>query len=85
MSFTALGKDAAVAALRILNGDGAVMPFTESSARSITVDAREMERWSIPITRLPVGSVVLNRTPTVWEAYRWRIVAGTILLVLQST
>jgi signal transduction histidine kinase len=85
MSFTALGKDAAVAALRILNGDGAsAMPFTESSARSITVDAREMERWSIPITRLPVGSVVLNRTPTVWEAYRWRIGAGIMLLVLQS-
>lgn len=85
MSFTALGKDAAVAALRILNGDRAsAMPFTESSARAVTVDARELERWSIPITRVPAGSVVLNRTPTVWEAYRWRIVAGMILLVLQS-
>ena len=85
MSFTALGKDAAVAALRVLNGGRAsAMPFTESSARAITVDARELERWSIPITRVPAGSVVLNRTPTVWEAYRWRIVAGIILLVLQS-
>jgi signal transduction histidine kinase len=85
MSFTALGKNAAIEALRILNGGPAsAMPFTESSARAITVDAREMERWSIPITHVPAGSVVLNRTPTVWEAYRWRIVAGMILLVLQS-
>jgi signal transduction histidine kinase len=85
MSFTALGQDAAVAALRILNGDHAsAMPFTDSSARAITVDAREMKRWSIPITRVPAGSIVLNQTPTVWEVYRWRIVAGIILLVLQS-
>ena len=85
MSFTALGKDAAVAALQILNGARAsAMPFTESNARALTVDAREMERWSIPITRVPAGSVVLNQTPTVWEAYRWRIAAGIILLVLQS-
>jgi signal transduction histidine kinase len=85
MSFTALGKDAAVAALQILNGARAsAMPFTESSARTITVDARELERWSIPTTRVPAGSVVLNQTPTVWEAYRWRIMAGIIVLVLQS-
>ena len=84
MSFTALGKDTAAAALRILNGGASATPFTESSARAITVDARELERWSIPVMRVPAGSVVLNQTPTVWEAYRWRIVAGIILLVLQS-
>jgi signal transduction histidine kinase len=85
MSFTALGKDAAVAALRVLNGGSeSAMPFTESSARAVTVDVRELERWSIPITHVPAGSVVLNRAPTVWEAYRWRIVAGIILLVSQS-
>jgi signal transduction histidine kinase len=85
ISFVALGQDAAVEALRILNGDRAsVRRFTESSTRAITVDARELERWSIPITRVPAGSVTLNSTPTVWETYRWRIVAGMILLVLQS-
>lgn len=84
MSFTALGKDAAAAALRILNSGGSATPFTESSTRAITVDARELARWSIPVTRVPAGSVVLNQTPTVWEAYRWRIVAGLILLVVQS-
>jgi signal transduction histidine kinase len=86
ISFTALGKNAAAAALRILNGGHASeMPFTESTARTITVDAREMARWSIPMTRVPVDGVVLNRTPTVWEAYRWRIVAGIVVVVLQST
>jgi ABC-type uncharacterized transport system substrate-binding protein len=85
LSFTALGKDAAVAALRILDGGQAsAVPFTESSARTIIVDAREMKRWSIPITSVPAGGTVLNRTPTVWETYRWRIVAGICLLMLQS-
>jgi signal transduction histidine kinase len=85
MSFVALGTDAAAAALRILSGgDATAMPFTESSARTTAVDARELKRWSIPIARVPAGSVVLNQAPTVWEAYRWRIIAGTVLLVLQS-
>jgi len=30
------------------------------------------------------GSIVLNRVPTMWEAYRWRIVGGVSLIVLQS-
>jgi signal transduction histidine kinase len=85
VSFSTLGKDAAVETLRILNDGGVTgTPFTESSTRVITVDARAMERWSIPITRVPDGSVVLNRVPTVWETYRWRIIAGMLLLVLQS-
>ena len=36
------------------------MPFTTSHDCGITLDAREMKRWSIPLSRVPVGSVVLN-------------------------
>ena len=84
MSFTAVGEGAAVAALRILDGrEATAMPFTEASARTITIDALELKRWSIPITRVPAGSAVLNQVPTAWETYRWRIVS-VILLVEQS-
>lgn len=85
ISFTALGNDTAAAALRILEADRAVgMPFTESSTRVNTVDARELARWKIPVTRVPAGSVVLNRVPSVWEAYGWRIAGGICLMALQS-
>ena len=48
------------------------------------LDARQLQRWGIPLARVPSGSIVLNRVPTMWEAYRWRIVGGVSLIVLQS-
>ena len=39
-------------------------------------DWRELRRWGIPETRLPAGSVVQFREPTLWAAYR-----GTVLMV----
>jgi signal transduction histidine kinase len=40
-------------------------------------DWRELERWSIGEARLPPGSIVRFREPTVWERYRW-LVIGTL-------
>src|SRR5207249_2060462 len=52
--------------------------------RTVMLDARQLHRWGIPLARVPTGTIVLNRVPTVWEAYRWRIVGGVSLIVLQS-
>ena len=85
ISFAALGKDTARLALRILQGESAAsIPFSESFDRVKMLDARQLHRWGIPLARVPPGSIVLNRVPTVWEAYRWRIVGGVSLIVLQS-
>lgn len=43
-------------------------------------DWRAVKRWGIAPSKLPAGSVILFRTPTAWEAYRWYI-AGTIVVV----
>jgi len=48
------------------------------------LDARQLKRWGISLARVPSGSIVLNRVPTMWEAYRWRIVGGVSLIVFQS-
>ncbi len=85
ISFAALGKDTARLALRILQGESpASIPFTQSSERVKMLDARQLQRWGIPLARVPSGCIVLNRVPTMWEAYRWRIVGGMSLIVLQS-
>jgi signal transduction histidine kinase len=47
-------------------------------------DARELSRWSIPDSRLPQPQEVRFRMPTLWQQYRWQIVAAASLLVLQS-
>jgi signal transduction histidine kinase len=85
ISFSAVGRDTGKLALRILAGESpADIPFTQSSIRAKTLDARQLERWHINPARVPSGTVVMNRVPTMWEAYRWRIVGGVILLLFQS-
>lgn len=86
ISFATLGKNTAGIALRILRGESPTnIPFSEdSSARIKMLDARQLEHWRIPLARIPSGSVVLNRVPTIWEAYRWWIVGGISLIVLQT-
>jgi signal transduction histidine kinase len=85
ISFRVLGADTANLTVRVFNGEHeASIPFVESTTRVPTVDARELKRWGIPFARVPTGAVVLNRVPTPWEAYRWRIVAGIVLVLLQS-
>jgi signal transduction histidine kinase len=45
-------------------------------------DWRELQRWKLDESRLPAGSTVLFRQPTLWEKYRRTMLIG--LLVLAS-
>jgi signal transduction histidine kinase len=47
-------------------------------------DARELRRWDIPESRLPPGSIVEFRSPTLWTAYRGAVLAGTGALAIQA-
>jgi signal transduction histidine kinase len=80
-----LGRKAADAALRILSGEPAGnirMPPVRLGVP--TYDWRELRRWDISETRLPPGSIVQFRQPTMWEQYRWLLIAAVAALVLQS-
>ena len=54
------------------------------SGNVYTFDWRALQRWGLKESRLPPGSVVLNRQPTVWELY-WRYIVGGIVLLLFQT
>lgn len=85
ISFVALGRDAAGLVLRVLDGQRpSDLPFVELSTRVPTVDARVLERWTIAMPRVPAGSVILNRVPTMWEIYQWRILAAIVIVATQS-
>jgi len=47
-------------------------------------DWRQLRRWGVPEERLPPGTVLLNREPSVWEAYRWRILGVAALCAAQA-
>src|SRR5207244_10945820 len=47
-------------------------------------DWRELKRWKIKEERLPPGSVVLFREPTVWDNYGGWIIAGVSFCFVQA-
>jgi hypothetical protein len=80
-----MGKEAAEVATRILQGE----PASSFAPRLIErlpprYDWRELQRWKINEHRLPAGSTVLFREPTVWERYRAWIIGGLSICILEA-
>jgi signal transduction histidine kinase len=77
------GRQVADVAVRILGGEKAddikTPPVGFATPK---FDWREMQRWGISESRLPPGSEIHFRNPTVWEQYRMQILA--ILAVLSA-
>jgi PAS domain S-box-containing protein len=48
-------------------------------------DWRQLQRWKISESALPLGSVVLFRQRTVWESYKWYILAAILLCLLETS
>jgi len=82
---TAVGVAAGDMGRRILAGEspGNIPVRTMNPNRSL-FDARQLARWGIAENRLPAGSTVMFRSPTVWNQYRGYVVAAGAALALQS-
>lgn len=69
---------------RILNGsEPKDIPVVNSWA-SYTVNWRQLQRWKIPESALPDGTLILYRQPSLWGNYRGYIVAAVALILLQA-
>jgi signal transduction histidine kinase len=80
-----VGKEAAVVASRILNGESASsIPPRLFERLPPRYDWRELQRWKINEKLLPPGSTVLFREPTAWERYRPWIIGGLSICILQA-
>jgi len=79
--FGEVGKQAGEMALQFLAGQ---YPKDQIGRSDYVFDWRELHRWKIPETVLPVGSLVMNRRPNVWNTYKWYIL-GAILVFLVET
>ena len=78
-------RQTAAVAIRILGGEkpGEIrMPPVEFATP--VFDWREMQRWGISESRLPPGSKILFRNPTVWEQYRAYILAVIAAILIQA-
>jgi PAS domain S-box-containing protein len=80
-----VGLHAADLALRILQGESpANLSVPTQVAGAPVYDWRALQRWGISESRLPQGSTVLFRQPSMWELYHWRITAAAVLLIFQT-
>ena len=81
-------KDAALTAdiaARILSGEPAGnIPVVHNSDVRVTVDWRALQRWHVPESALPPGTLVLYREPTLWERGRKYFLPGVAIIVVQS-
>ena len=79
------GRAAAEMAVRILGGASATdIPVVMTSPASMIFDYAVMQRFGIDASRLPAGSVIIDRPDTVWMKYRWQIIVALAVLALET-
>lgn len=79
------GEHMAEAAHRILRGAASAEPrIYVTGFESPVYDSRELRRWNIAPARLPAGSEVRFKPPSMWEEHRGAILATVTVIVLQA-
>lgn len=60
------------------------LPVSRRAPPRLSVDARQLARWGIDESRLPRGSEVLFRDPSLWRDYRGTVIATVSLVGAQA-
>ena len=80
----ALAEETGRVAIRILKGTRVEdIPAVDVPLVPMA-DWRQLRRWGVREDRLPAGTILLYREPSMWEAYRWRILGAAALCAAQA-
>ena len=60
------------------------MPITAGDFNRPVFDWRQLQRWDISEASLPAGSEVRFRLQTMWEQYRWQMIAILLAVLVQA-
>jgi len=91
LSFADLSKDASELAMKVLIGEEPSNVPIKVLENKNYFDWNEVSRFNIKRSDIPIGSVIINKNPTMWEQYKLQIVilgffitseAGLILFLL---
>jgi PAS domain S-box-containing protein len=78
-------REGAEIALRLLRGENiANIPVQESQSVVTMANWPALRRWGLSESRLPPGTIVLRREPSLWIRYRWEAIAALSLLAAQA-
>jgi PAS domain S-box-containing protein len=83
-SLSEQGKVAGVMALQMLQGEKPAGIPKVKGVNAYMFDWRALKRWGLKESALPPGSIVLNRQPTAWDAYKPYVIGGTSLVLFQG-
>jgi signal transduction histidine kinase len=84
-SFVEHGKAAGELVLRVLNGEpGASLHVAAAPNPRCVADARELDRWRLETSALPLGCEIVFQQPSFWEQFRWQILGGLAVIALQA-
>jgi two-component system, cell cycle sensor histidine kinase and response regulator CckA len=81
-----MGRRAAEIGTEILLGKGMPsVPLTTEPIASYRFDWRQLRRWGIDENDLPNGSTVEFKEFSLWDSYKWGIIGGICLILLQAS
>lgn len=82
---TPVGEAAGGMVRRVLAGDAvSSIPIQVLNPNYNMVDARQLLRWGIDERRLPNDAIVRFRPPSLWRDYRWQVLGGLAVVLVQS-
>jgi C4-dicarboxylate-specific signal transduction histidine kinase len=84
INFRDQGVHTADLVLRVLRGEPPQRIEPVGTTNTFVFDAQEIVRWGLAERDLPAGSVVLNRTPMIWTAYRWHLLGTASVIAAQG-
>jgi len=80
-----LVKTIAAVGLRVLRGERAdEIPVSSPDTDVDSVDWRELRRWGLNESRVPPGTRVLFRAPSMWDQYKGYIIGAVMLMLAQT-
>ncbi len=81
-----LARETAEMTVRLLRGESiANIPVRDGDSLVTMANWLQLRRWGLSESRLPPGTVVLNKEPSLWDRYRWLTVTVLFLFVAQAT
>jgi PAS domain S-box-containing protein len=77
--------DAGELAARILSGEAPEnIPVVQGPPAAVHLDWRQLRRWNIPESVLPLGAIISYRQPTAWERYAKYVGPALLLIFVQA-
>ena len=85
VGFEVQGKKTAQYALAILKGkEPSDLPITSYGTVVPMFDWHQLQRWGLDEQKLPDGSIVHFKELTTWGEYRWYIIGGISLFIIEA-